>query len=51
MVDQTVWLIIAVGVEVTPIERLKVEISEKNWARKVLITSNLPNGASGLNFV
>ena len=46
-----VWLLIAVGVEFNPIERLKVEISEKNWARKVLITSNLPNGASGLNFV
>ena len=38
MVNQRVWLIIALGVEFTLIKRLKVEISEKNRVREVLRT-------------
>ena len=36
--NRMVWLIIALGVEFTLIERLKVETSEKNRVREVLIT-------------
>ena len=40
------WTTIVLGVQLTLIKRLKVKISGKNQVREMLVTSQLPNGAS-----